>query len=158
MRLTGPSGFLWPTLSPAAAPRAGCPGPRPGGCWRSPGRRLHNSGLSDFVWIEACESPLFVERWITRDFRESVVLQNLTLAKQNKTYICSQSNNLHVCSLILIPPFYFSRQKAVIFSKEKADFWGNNKHNGGCKNHKLKIQVCTEDIKADEKKHCELSI
>lgn len=27
---------------PVRPPRAGCPGPRPGGCWRAPGRRPHS--------------------------------------------------------------------------------------------------------------------
>lgn len=36
------SGSLWPTPSAAGLPRAGCPGPWPGGCWMYPGRRLHS--------------------------------------------------------------------------------------------------------------------
>ena len=40
-----------PAPAPAAPPRAGCPGPWPGGFWRAPGRRPHS------LWAACASAP-----------------------------------------------------------------------------------------------------
>lgn len=91
LKMAGPSGSLWLTTSPAGQPRAGCPGPQPGSCWRSSGRK--NSKVRDIELAPACRAaaglgmraPRNISIRICRTLNIKAILPEFQLLNRLKT-------------------------------------------------------------------------
>jgi len=75
LRQAGPSGSPSPSPAAAGPPRAGCPGPRPGGFWRPPRRRPHSP------WAACASAPSPAQHSSAPGVqREPPVLQSVPMA------------------------------------------------------------------------------